>query len=117
MDELRWTYHVGDILFRRNCRIRREPNVFSGAKHGFIQSGQRDAHFALKNWLAGESAQVPISLLEPSGADPLVRSRRPRRLAGAGWADCVSEERVQGDPRGPGGPPHDHDYAKPHFVR
>jgi hypothetical protein len=36
----------------------------------------------------------------PGGADPLVRSRRPRRLA------RVSGERVLGDPRGPGGPPH-----------
>ena len=33
------------------------------------------------------------------GADPLVPRRRPRRPDGA-------QERVQGDPRGPGGPPH-----------
>src|SRR5471032_2910320 len=40
------------------------------------------------------------------GSDPLVRSRRPRRLALADDADSVGEKRVQGDPRGPGGPPH-----------
>ncbi len=41
--------------------------------------------------------------LEPGGADPLVRGRppgRPEKLAPA------SGQRVQGDPRGPGGPPH-----------
>jgi hypothetical protein len=53
-----------------------------------------------------------------SGADPLVRGRRPRRPVGAGsdldsvaekpaWGRArLVEERVQGDPRGPGGPPH-----------
>src|SRR5438552_15895504 len=39
-----------------------------------------------------------------SGADLPVRGRPTR----AGWIDAV-EERVQGDPRGPGGPPH-HSY-------
>jgi hypothetical protein len=29
-------------------------------------------------------------------------------LLGLDEADCVSAERVQGDPRGPGGPPHYH---------
>ena len=42
------------------------------------------------------------------GADPLVRSRRPRRLARSHQLTFVGEERVQGDPRGPGGPPHFH---------
>src|SRR5580700_7450221 len=43
---------------------------------------------------------------EPRGADPLVRSRPPGRLARrqAGEVDVVSEERV--DPCGPGGPPY-----------
>ena len=42
-------------------------------------------------------------LEDVSRADPLVRSRRPRRLP-----DELTkpEERVQRDPRGPGGPPH-----------
>jgi hypothetical protein len=39
--------------------------------------------------------------VKASGADPLVRSRRPRRLD-----RVLAERRVQGDPRGPGGPPH-----------
>src|ERR1022692_3869428 len=39
-----------------------------------------------------------------SGADPLVRGRRPRPPA-AGVCRCL-RQRVQGDPRGPGGPPH-----------
>jgi len=41
------------------------------------------------------------------GAVPLVRRRHPAGLAGIGigliWQ---GEERVQGDPRGPGGPPY-----------
>ncbi len=41
------------------------------------------------------------------GADPLVRGRRPRRPAAMiEGPDSSSDERVQGDPRGPGGPPH-----------
>ncbi len=32
------------------------------------------------------------------GADPLVRSRRPRRLASCGRADFVGKKRVQGVP-------------------
>src|ERR1035441_10290936 len=41
------------------------------------------------------------------GADPLVRGRRPRRPAAVMQEPGSSSEvRVQGDPRGPGGPPH-----------
>jgi heme A synthase len=41
------------------------------------------------------------------GADPLVRGRRPRRSAAVMQEHgSSSEARVQGDPRGPGGPPH-----------
>src|SRR5712692_3790133 len=43
-----------------------------------------------------------------TGADPLVRGRRPRRpWSAARTVILISEERVQGDPRGTGGPPHD----------
>jgi len=46
-------------------------------------------------------------------ADPLVRGRTPGRP----FRDCtglilLGEERVQGDPRGPGGPPHF--FGRPH---
>src|SRR5437870_2666853 len=41
-----------------------------------------------------------------SGADPLVRSRPPGRPLAFGRKLIPNEERVQGDPRGPGGPPH-----------
>jgi len=40
------------------------------------------------------------------GADPLVRGRRPRRLLVLDEADNIGNELVQGDPRGPAGPPH-----------
>src|SRR5437879_5087996 len=41
-----------------------------------------------------------------SGADPLVRGRPPGRPLACGRKLIPNEERVQGDPRGPGGPPH-----------
>jgi hypothetical protein len=41
------------------------------------------------------------------GADPLVRGRRPRRPASiVSNFESTGQRRVQGDPRGPGGPPH-----------
>src|SRR6266567_1362452 len=41
------------------------------------------------------------------GADPPVRGRRPRRpFADRTRLIGLGEQRVQGDPRGPGGPPH-----------
>ncbi len=43
--------------------------------------------------------EIPHLFAPACGADPLVRGRRPRRPG-------PSEERVQGDPREPGGPPH-----------
>ena len=50
-------------------------------------------------WLAlGFSAALLGFALTLRGADPLVRGRRPRRPS--------TEKRVQGDPRGPVGPPH-----------
>src|ERR1019366_8334033 len=53
----------------------------------------------MKNWPSADS--------EFGGADPLVRSRRPRRPA---WAlpdaDLVLPAAGRGVPRGPGGPPH-----------
>src|SRR5207244_4542806 len=40
------------------------------------------------------------------GADPPVRGRPPGRPARLDEIDPAGEERVQGDPRGPGDPPH-----------
>ncbi len=45
---------------------------------------------------------------DTSGADAPVRGRPPGRpFAATQRLDCLSEKRVQGYPRGPGGPPHD----------
>ena len=44
--------------------------------------------------------------LAGQGADPLVRGRPPGRPLAFGRKLIPNEERVQGDPRGPGGPPH-----------
>src|ERR1039458_4623168 len=56
-------------------------------------------------WLYCRMSGVAASLMG-SGADPPARSRPPRRLVHHGEADFVGEKRVQGDPRGPGDPPH-----------
>src|SRR5450631_203466 len=60
---------------------------------------------ARRGWSKGSSVMGASASID-GGADPLVRGRRPRRPTPVDEADFAGEERVQGDPRGPGGPPH-----------
>src|SRR5437660_5694358 len=52
-----------------------------------------------------------------SGADPLVRGRPPGRPLACGRKLIPNEERVQGDPRRPGGPPHWISADLHHFAK
>src|SRR5690349_2158467 len=55
--------------------------------------------------------------LAGQGADPLVRGRPPGRPLACGRKLIPNEERVQGDPRGPGGPPHWIYIELHHFLK
>jgi MFS family permease len=58
-------------------------------------------------WLHEPARGAEADATTNGGADPLVCGRRPRRPLPADTTLIPSgEERVQGDPRGPGGPPH-----------
>jgi hypothetical protein len=77
-------------------------------------SCNREANNGSRKHLAGCGQNWPTPHTFPTqpvcvncGADPLVRSRPPGRLARQpDQVDFVGEERVQGDPCRPGGPPH-----------
>src|SRR5207253_6369620 len=75
-----------------------------------------------KNRWGGRSAQCRLVFPPPitcinCEADPLVRGRRPGRPLAFGRKLIPNEERVRGDPRGPGGPPHWISAELHHFAK
>src|ERR1035437_9298994 len=57
-----------------------------------------------RQWTIARS--VMGQALQPCGADPRSAADALGGLLRVGEADFVGAKRVQGDPRGPGGPPH-----------
>ena len=92
-------YHPARAPGHRRGDERRRRQESAGAGHAVVRAG------------AGIGGACESG--GNGGADPLVRSRPPGRLVEE-WQviDSSRKERVRGDPRGPGGPPH-HKRGRP----
>ena len=73
-------------------------------------------HIGYQDTAAGVGQALPpnATYFGSCGVDPLVRGRRPRRPSPAATTlILLGQKRVQGDPRGPGGPPLDRPIVSP----
>src|SRR6266568_1337140 len=74
---------------------------------GRLSAGSGPAESGSVGWIAQcRLVFPPPNTCINCGADPLVRGRPPGRPPAFGRKLIPNEERVRGDPRGPGGPPH-----------
>src|ERR1017187_2677187 len=97
----------GPTAAMRPSRMRRAPSAMMARERMAGPERASGGPARVTSWRQWTTARsVMGEALQPGGADPRSAADALVGLLRLVEADFVGEKRVQGDPRGPGGPPH-----------